>query len=474
MCGLVGYFGDWFLPREKGFYDLLRVDVLRGPDSTGVAFFGLNGSLKICKDALLPEHLIISKEFEKAAAYQWNGYIGHNRFATKGGINKNNAHPFSHGSITGAHNGTLIRQTLLPDHEKFQVDSENIIYSIDKIGIAETWKKIDGAAALSWWNRKERTLNLLRNDDRPIIFAATKDNSGVFWASETWMLYGMAERNNIALDKIYILPKNVLYSYSLLKDKKTKDLTLALTETTLDGFKWGAYVGYNYAGHNSYNNNHYDDDWYKDLKTKDVEPLFPLHNEKKKDDGFNSVIQKDNTAAFKNNFKPGRFALEPEKIIRTFNNNNLVSNRLFCHLVKRPDIKVELSLTEDQAKKFNAYVEVPHLFSEVLFICDVKSVIWYKEKEKQVLLVGNPKTTVVHIPKNSYRTMITGAKLTKEQFNKTYIKCIYCEDALSFDDALLEEDAMSENILCGKCVVEANEGHNGGYTIDALFQAARN
>ena len=88
----------------------------------------------------------------------------------------------------GMHNGTLSNQKLLPDHERFDVDSENIVHSLNEIGVLPTIAKIDGAAALVWWNSEEKSLNFWRNSQRDLFFAHTLDGETFMWASEVEML----------------------------------------------------------------------------------------------------------------------------------------------------------------------------------------------------------------------------------------------------------------------------------------------
>ena len=151
----------------------------------------------ISKSACLPTNLFKTSGFKNIAAQNVNVLIGHNRYATQGAINGVNAHPFKHGDITGVHNGTLRQQSLLPESNTFQVDSENLVYSINKIGSESTYSKLNGAAALVWWNSKEETLHFLRNSERPFSYCYSKDNKTIFWASETWMLEGILGRNKI-------------------------------------------------------------------------------------------------------------------------------------------------------------------------------------------------------------------------------------------------------------------------------------
>ena len=168
MCGLVLAMGKHTLTQsEIGiFRNMLAFDQLRGEHSTGL--FGLfrpyNKApfFKVNKECLEGVDFVRSPLFVNTVGHvsqlaggvkstEWaKAMFGHNRYATMGAVNAVNAHPFTHGHITLAHNGTLRNQSLLPDSEKFEVDSENICYSIDKIGVAETIKRLHGAFALIW------------------------------------------------------------------------------------------------------------------------------------------------------------------------------------------------------------------------------------------------------------------------------------------------------------------------------------
>lgn len=121
--------------------------------------------------------------------------VGHNRHATIGAINDRNAHPFTHGAITLCHNGTLIDQDLLPDAKDFEVDSENICHSINKIGAAETIQKLNGAFTLVWHNAEDKTLNIIRNDERPFHLVETVTGDW-FGASEEDMILWIIKRKS--------------------------------------------------------------------------------------------------------------------------------------------------------------------------------------------------------------------------------------------------------------------------------------
>lgn len=161
---------------------MLWCDTFRGDHSTGVAAWykswNTEGSVKVAKMAVdgaefvktdVWKNVRSSKSLSAAnvEVVTWpKAIFGHNRYATMGAINAVNAHPFQHGHITLAHNGTLRKRNNLPEFQRFEVDSENICYSISQIGAAETIKRLVGAFALIWIDSQEQTLNIIRNTER--------------------------------------------------------------------------------------------------------------------------------------------------------------------------------------------------------------------------------------------------------------------------------------------------------------------
>lgn len=243
MCGLVGYFGQETLKTKKAFVDLLQIDVLRGSHSTGVAFCRKDNKVLILKDTCLPQALIYTKEFPTNLAKLNLALLGHNRAATKGAVNKKNAHPHHFGNIIGTHNGTLLGQHRLPKAHLFKSDSANLFAAIDEEGIKTTWEKVDGAATIVWWDLSDLTLHMLSNDQRPLWFTNIKDDSGVFWASESWMLRGVAGRHGIEIGTIYSPSEDRHYTfeYDDVKKKidyKTEELT-PFTFPIYDYFRQG-------------------------------------------------------------------------------------------------------------------------------------------------------------------------------------------------------------------------------------------
>lgn len=179
------------------------MDILRGPHSTGIAAIGMQGNWTVAKKKGTAWDLFDSKCYEDAMRPVSYALIGHNRYATKGKINNVNAHPFEFEDVVGCHNGTIRAQWRLPDSTHFEVDSENIFYAIQNEGLETTLGLLDGAYALSYWDKRSSELILLRNDERELSYCYSEDGSAVFWASEQWMLHVALSRNNIKYGKMH-------------------------------------------------------------------------------------------------------------------------------------------------------------------------------------------------------------------------------------------------------------------------------
>lgn len=194
----MGIAGDLAMKDEMTMKRLFLLDFLRGPDSTGMAAIRNNGDVRIAKVPSNPVDLFDMGRFKEAL----NGnlacaFIGHNRAATRGAVTHGNTHPFEVDHIVGAHNGTLDASS----HdaleaalgERFTVDSQAIIAAIARFGLKEAVSMMSGAWSLVYFDRKDGTLNMLRNKERPMWYAYTDDFKKLFWASE-WPMIDAAVR----------------------------------------------------------------------------------------------------------------------------------------------------------------------------------------------------------------------------------------------------------------------------------------
>lgn len=214
MCGLVGVAGDITAKTKDVFRTLLVLDTLRGPHSTGVASVNKTG-WDLVKKKGNPWDLFDSREYNSMISYTSYCLIGHNRYATKGKINNINAHPFEFENVVGCHNGTIRGQHRLIDHQQFEVDSENIFHSINTVGIDETLAVLDGAYALTYWDKRTQELVMLRNSERPLFYTMTEDGKTMFWASEQWMISIATSRCGVKHGPIVEVAPCNIYSFTI-------------------------------------------------------------------------------------------------------------------------------------------------------------------------------------------------------------------------------------------------------------------
>lgn len=194
---------------------MLYTDALRGPHSTGVAAVDKDKVISVLKRAEHAFDFLQDRRADRIINGQVNVLLGHNRWATKGAINSRNAHPFKFDGIVGVHNGTLRGQWRLPDNKEFDVDSENIYHSIKEKGIDWTHENLEGAYALAWYDRETNQIQMVRNNERDLYYAFTKDKKTLCWASEYHMLTWLAGRNNIELEQGFQLAEHTLNSFEV-------------------------------------------------------------------------------------------------------------------------------------------------------------------------------------------------------------------------------------------------------------------
>src|SRR5690606_14959358 len=110
---------------------MLVMDQLRGKDSVGVYGVNPKGQCSYHKSTAHPSDFLQLKAVTSIINTSCT-LVGHNRHATLGAVNSNNAHPFQHGHITLVHNGTLDRYPTLEGQSAFDTDSECVAWNLSQ------------------------------------------------------------------------------------------------------------------------------------------------------------------------------------------------------------------------------------------------------------------------------------------------------------------------------------------------------
>ncbi len=247
MCGLVGVAGTLDKKSKDIFVELLKINALRGEDSTGLAGIDYQGEAHVAREVGPPAELFALKSTDAAINKATRVLIGHGRYKTMGAAARYNAHPFDFKNVVGVHNGTLQPFSVkkLKNHQYFDTDSEAIFDDIDErmidnvtpdMAIKQTVALLDGAWALVMFTKKDKRLRMVKNKERPMFYCYSADLKHMYWASEVWMLYGVLARNGVEIhDKPIVLSDDMLHTWKIpdYNDKFEKP-----TKQSCEGYAW--------------------------------------------------------------------------------------------------------------------------------------------------------------------------------------------------------------------------------------------
>ena len=279
MCGIVGlitgYKNGFSHAETQMMQDMVFLDSLRGVDATGVMWGDTQNNVSGLKESSPSWNFLGTTEWKNAksgmlARGKWA--VAHNRAATRGAKNDDNAHPFVADHIVLVQNGTY--RGSHDHHAKVDVDSHACAIALSKNDDVEAvLKTINAAYACVWGNHKDKTLNIIRNDERPLCIARTT-SGGVAFASEAWMIVVAAERNKVDLiEEPYLLREHHLCKYVFDKGD------YSVTYTDLDcrfhqkvSYQWSGNVFTHSAQRKAIG-------WYK--QEDDVKPIHTTRRQKR-------------------------------------------------------------------------------------------------------------------------------------------------------------------------------------------------
>ena len=212
MCGQSGVFGIQLNELHKtAALDLFFHNMARGVDSSGTAMVQENGTVHIFKELGTPDMLWEKDRYREIFETPLTALMTHNRAATKGTVTRANAHPFRHRHIIGMHNGTLRTVKKLDDHDKVGTDSEALLRTIANQGLPAAWGKMNGGAAIVYYNKSDRTITMARNYERPLHVMYIPEEDVVFWSSEAFPLTFLTKKYFSGADSEIVKIKEQLY-----------------------------------------------------------------------------------------------------------------------------------------------------------------------------------------------------------------------------------------------------------------------
>lgn len=232
MCGIFGFITTeetkGQTARSRFISQSAIAGSLRGMDSAGMIFVphdprdnGADWIKQVGTGVDLLETKMAGERLEPSKVGTYRAVVGHNRAATQGAVNVDNAHPFVDGPITLVHNGTLhytqdmpVSMYQAPKKKKIEVDSHLIAHNLALHDRKEVLESLEGAFALVWHDARTDCVYIARNSQRPLHFMKAKCENTLLFASEADMLWWIAGRNNFSRDTIYSLDPGVLLEFS--------------------------------------------------------------------------------------------------------------------------------------------------------------------------------------------------------------------------------------------------------------------
>jgi len=186
MCGIYGFIGKPKRGKNPIVSELLVAlaweTMRRGKDSTG--FYAEGKKTEWLEKMALPADKFIDRsEYFMEACKNAHFYMGHNRWASIGGINANNSHPFDKKDMVLVHNGTDITIKKKVKAKKNSTDSEAILTHILKKGIIDTAKRIMNYS-LVIYDKRAKNIHFIRDIGKPMVIYDFRKTLGVqFFAS---------------------------------------------------------------------------------------------------------------------------------------------------------------------------------------------------------------------------------------------------------------------------------------------------
>jgi hypothetical protein len=241
MCGIIGVLHGPNIDHnlKKALCSFMRDAVIagsvRGEDSTGMFQLRQSGNKMEAYKAPYNGHEFSKDNRARAIISSVDTSkitVAHHRAATFGPANicAANAHPFEHTTkdryVIGVHNGHIPNFSYSEDGKNFSVDSDWAMHRIARDGGKKAIEDFEGAMVLVWLEGDGK-LRIYGNGKRTIYWNYVKDLDVMIMTSEHEMMYWLASRHDIPLEKtMWSVHEDRIYTFDPEKPRVIKTETI--------------------------------------------------------------------------------------------------------------------------------------------------------------------------------------------------------------------------------------------------------
>lgn len=269
MCGIIGAVGQLYKKEKEALTNMFLVNATRGIHGCGVLYLYKQTSHKKTErwfnTATTTKHSaewVFTKEYdEHISTFGMKAFIGHSRWATVGKVDKKNNHPFTFKKVIGFQNGTI--RGSFPHSSEYETDTQAFFSNVNEKGLKQAIEEVhekstDMAFTFAMYDRDLSEVQLIRNKERPLSIAKTKDT--VFFASDAQHLAFGLRTAGFKDDEFEIMN---LEPFTLLR------LPVWSEDIIKDMVFEKDYVSLKSRFHNIYRYNDKNKNWYETLYGKD-------------------------------------------------------------------------------------------------------------------------------------------------------------------------------------------------------------
>lgn len=251
MCGLAGFISlnarpsSNYKQKREFVTQALYLSAMRGMDGTGIAIVeDPTKPAEVYKKAFASYDFLQLKKVDRYLSDidRAKAVILHTRATTRGNNSDRNCHPFQFGNITLAHNGYISNPKQIAPGLDYDVDSAHAAAAFSTKPAIEVLPDVMGAYCFVWHDAASRTINITRNDDRPLHYAYIPEWNGIAFMSEHVMLAMLLARVEAKIkDKYWYPTKHTVLSFNLEGEElKETIVPFAQRETRVRGSPTGA------------------------------------------------------------------------------------------------------------------------------------------------------------------------------------------------------------------------------------------